>query len=287
MKINILTIGLLIGVLALTACSGDGYKTTDSGLKYKFHTASGGETPKVGDLLDLVIICTDESDSMFFDTRVMGQPLKLELSEPTFAGGIEEGFAMMALGDSASFIIPADSFFAKTSMEQMPAFIKPGSKLRFEVKLEKWQTLANYQKEQEEQAKELSQKEIMDREKMITEKGITAQPTASGLIYLPELEGKGAKAENGKLVEVHYSGMLLDGTVFDNSYSRGKPHTFTLGRNEVIPGWDEGIAMMKTGGKATLLIPSDLAYGPQGMKGVIPPFSTLLFEVELVSVKNP
>ena len=93
------------------------------------------------------------------------------------------------------------------------------------------------------------------------------------------------KAESGKKVKVHYEGMLLDGAVFDSSFKRNQPIEFSLGVGQVIPGWDEGIALLNKGAKATLIIPSDLAYGAAGAGGVIPPDATLKFEVELVDFK--
>lgn len=109
--------------------------------------------------------------------------------------------------------------------------------------------------------------------------------TTSGLEYIEVEAGTGAQAEAGKTVAVHYTGKFQDGKVFDSSVSRGEPIEFLLGRGKVIKGWDEGIALMKVGGKAQLIIPPDLGYGERGAGGVIPPNATLVFDVELVSVK--
>lgn len=106
--------------------------------------------------------------------------------------------------------------------------------------------------------------------------------TASGLQYIVEKEGTGAQPTATDEVTVHYTGKLLDGTVFDSSVSRGEPATFPL--NRVIPGWTEGVQLMKEGGKYMFFIPSELAYGPQGVPNAIPPHSTLIFEVELIKV---
>lgn len=109
--------------------------------------------------------------------------------------------------------------------------------------------------------------------------------TDSGLRYQIIQEGQGTKAEKGKTVAVHYKGMLADGTVFDSSYKRNEPIEFPLGVGQVIPGWDEGIQLLKVGDKARLVIPSHLGYGSRGAGGVIPPNATLIFDVELMNVK--
>ena len=109
-----------------------------------------------------------------------------------------------------------------------------------------------------------------------------ATKTDSGLVYYPMKEGDGAQPTLSNTVEVHYHGTLTDGTVFDSSVDRGQTISFPLGG--VIKGWQEGLALMKEGGKATLVIPSDLAYGDGGSGDTIPPGATLKFEVELFKV---
>ena len=109
--------------------------------------------------------------------------------------------------------------------------------------------------------------------------------TKSGLEYIETITGTGVQAGTGKTVKVHYTGKFPNGKVFDSSIERGEPIEFVLGTGRVIKGWDEGIALMKVGGKARLVIPAQLGYGERGAGGVIPPNATLEFEVELVEVK--
>ena len=109
--------------------------------------------------------------------------------------------------------------------------------------------------------------------------------TASGLEYTELVAGTGAAPKAGDIVSVNYTGTLTNGVVFDSSYKRNQPFQFPLGQGQVIPGWDEGIALMKVGGKARLTIPPNLGYGPRGAGGVIPPNATLIFDVELMDVK--
>jgi peptidylprolyl isomerase len=108
--------------------------------------------------------------------------------------------------------------------------------------------------------------------------------TESGLQYVVLTEGAGEMPNNGEVVSVHYTGWLLDGTQFDTSTDREVPFTFALGQGMVIAGWDEGIGLIKVGGRGRLIIPSELGYGSAGAGELIPPDATLVFEVELVDI---
>jgi FKBP-type peptidyl-prolyl cis-trans isomerase FkpA len=110
--------------------------------------------------------------------------------------------------------------------------------------------------------------------------------TASGLVYEDLVVGNGATASAGQKVSVHYTGWLTDGKKFDSSKDRNEAFEFSLGRGQVIRGWDEGVAGMKIGGKRKLTIPPNLGYGAGGAGGVIPPNATLVFEVELLGLKG-
>ena len=109
--------------------------------------------------------------------------------------------------------------------------------------------------------------------------------TASGLQYQDVTVGSGAEAQQGRVAVVHYTGWLTDGTKFDSSRDRGQPFSFPIGAGQVIPGWDQGVAGMKVGGRRKLVIPANLGYGDMGAPPVIPPGATLVFDVELLDLK--
>ncbi len=140
----------------------------------------------------------------------------------------------------------------------------------------------NLLKEKAAKEKEKLKEKRKETLKQINKKYPNAKETEDGLLYIIEKEGEGdASPKFGNDVTVHYTGSLLDGTVFDSSYKRNQPATFKIG--QVIEGWNKALVEMKKGEKRTLIIPPELGYGEQGYPGVIPPSSYLVFEVELLS----
>ncbi len=202
-------------------------------------------------------------DGKMFDSSVeRGQPFNLKVGVGQVIPGWDEALSLLHKGEKAKIIIPYNLAYGE---QGHPPVIPAKSDLIFDV-------------------------EIIDVEPIIAPsqfdiKGLEAKKTASGLQYYEvKLSGSTVKAGAGKKVKVHYSGYLADGKMFDSSVERGEPIEFELGKGMVIPGWEEGIALMNVGDKLRLIIPYFLAYGEQGREPVIPPKADLTFDVELLDV---
>lgn len=284
---------MALTALMMSSCSEHpGYKKTDKGLYYKFYVENeDGEKPELGDVMT-VKMSYWVNDSLLFSSDSLQEPSRLMLMEIAYDGDISEGLALMSVGDSASFIVNADSFYVNNvGLEKAPEFIPEGSNLTFEIKMVSIQKKADYEKEQKLKyekfqalMEERKAKEPEDIKKFLKDSSITASPTATGLYYIETKRGTGAAPVKGDTLSVHYSGRFLDGTTFDSSIG-SDPIEFAVGMNQVIPGWDEGLLLMRAGGKAKFLIPSDLAYGANGAGTLILPYTPLVFDVELVKIK--
>ncbi|MBO6024240.1 MAG: FKBP-type peptidyl-prolyl cis-trans isomerase [Bacteroidales bacterium] len=304
MKKTILSMAALAMLMlgTMSACTEQspypGYKKSDTGLYYQFFTQNKeAEQPKVGDLVDLRIFAAVNDTSII----VANTENTLQIEEPKFAGDFYEALTMMHKGDSASFIVNIDSTFIKWFHQpSLPAEFQSTDVMRFEVRLDDFYPESEYatrlsakiKKESDariEKMKADHPEETATAAQQLTEylakNKIEVEPTASGLYYVMTQEGNGEKPEPGQMVQVHYTGKLLDGTLFDSSVERGQPISIPIGVGQVIPGWDEGIMMMSKGEKGVLYIPYYLAYGDRQAGDKITPFSNLMFEVELVDIQ--
>lgn len=223
-----------------------------------------------------------------FSTYERPDAVKFEYGRRVDTPGFEYAISTLKKGSKAKLIVPSTLAFGRRGSGNLVAPFQP---LIYEVEIIDVKSKAEYEKEQadNQKAEEMKADSLKNMEPILLEKylkdnKITAKPQADGLYYIPVVAGTGPKAEAGKTVKVHYTGKLLNGKVFDSSVERKTPIEFMLGRGQVIKGWDEGISMMNQGGKAVLIIPSSIGYSDRDM-GVIPPYSTLVFDVELVEVK--
>ncbi len=289
---KIITFVIITGLFLSCEEQYSGYEKTETGLYYQIYTDIDDIKPRPGQILS-VHLSYGIKDSVIFDNRDRSpEPVDIMLMEPLYGSDINEGFAMMSKGDSASFIVDAESFFTYNVQSSVPDFIEPGNKLYFDVVLIDFMDEEDYITEQErisekllERSEELARLEKEKLDDYLQKEDIDIKPLESGLIFIEMEKGDGEPVEPGRTVKVHYEGRLIDGTLFDSSIKAGKPIEFEAGRGQVISGWDEGILLMNVGGKAKMIIPSFLAYGKRGIQNIIPPFSTLIFNVEVVDMK--
>lgn len=246
----------------------------ESGIYYKFYVENKNAVqPKVGDAV-LGMYQISLKDSVIVPMR----RLEEIVNEPLYKGDVNTALCMLHVGDSATFILDAETFF-QYAQRSNPFGDKD---LYFTFKLYEVMPKDTVKVRYQQYLEQGRAYEDSLMKSYVKENKIKVSPTKSGLYFIPKKSGKGKKAVAGQKVAVHYTGRFIDGTEFDSSIGK-KPIEFVLGQGQMIPGWEEGIAMMKEGGKAVLLIPSKLAYGDAG-RDPIPPFSPLVFEVELVKV---
>lgn len=288
-----------------------------SGLEYRIYTRENGRyvlrpalpatgdasyATRIGNIMSLHMQFRTAQDSVLMHSRRQNrnQPVRVPLDtvRRQQLGGVEEALSLLQPGDSGVFRLNVDTVFLKSFRQPVPPFIrKAGPTLTVLAKAEKVQTQAEAMQELQ-QAQEKAQAEAKKKAAQLVAqedariqaylkqnklKGVKAP---GGVYYVITKAGTGAKPKTGQIVSVLYTGMLLNGKVFDASSRNGnKPIEFPLGQGQVIPGWDQGIALLPKGSKAILLIPSALAYGPRGAGADIPANSILRFNVELVGVK--
>jgi len=246
-----------------TSVEEDQLTTTESGLQYTDLISGTGDVVQDGSLVTthFTIWVQGEPENEFLFTSQGNDPMSFAVGRgDTVFPGWDEGMLNMKSGGKRLLIIPPDLAFGEAGTSGIPA----NATLIMEVELQ-------------EVREPVQMTEVAEDDFTTTE---------SGLKYYDIVAGEGITPTVGQTVTVHYTGWLEDGQIFDSSVERGEPFSFQLGMGNVIPGWDEGVASMKVGGKRQLVIPSDLAYGEQGAGGgVIPPGATLIFEVELLDIQ--
>jgi FKBP-type peptidyl-prolyl cis-trans isomerase len=238
--------------------------TTASGLKYiMLKENKAGEQVTPGSKASVHYSGYFTNGKMFDSSVERNQLFTLKVGVGQVIRGWDEGLTLLRKGEKAKLIIPYQLAYGE---QGRPPVIPEKSDLIFDV-------------------------EIIDVQKIVAPvlydvKNLEAKKTASGLTYYEVNRSASTnRAVSGKTVKVHYSGYLADGKMFDSSVERGEPIEFPLGQGQVIPGWEEGIALMNVGDKLRLVIPYNLAYGEQGRAPIIPAKADLTFDVELIDVK--
>ena len=278
-----LVLAILIG---LTACESEpGYKKTDSGLKYKFYEETEGPTAEVG---DWVTISMDygKKDSLIFSTDVAeGGKTSFPVQESQFQGDVFEALTMMSIGDSAQFVVSADSFFLVTARSrQLPPFIESGSDLYFDIKMLDIETEEEHQQAEAERLAEL---ELADEQALLTyveENKLEKMKTEEGIYFIRGKRGSGPQVDSGKMVKLHLSISSLDGEKIFSTRDQGEPAIFQFGKQFDTRGLDYGVQKMRKGGTAEIVVPSELAWGAKGRGQVLPPYTSLHYDVEIVDI---
>jgi FKBP-type peptidyl-prolyl cis-trans isomerase len=304
---------VLAGLFLLQGCQEKGAKKGEftqgeGGLEYQIYSKDKDgkyevkenvttDTTAVGQVMTMQQVVLNDKDSVLFSTYTSKRPAMALIQASPYKGSLEGALLMLKPGDSAVFRMSADTLFTKSYRQPLPPFIKKGSKITFQVKVDKIQSkeqaTADQQKMQEEMMKDMqahAEKQISvddaNLQKYIKDNNLKPEKTASGLYYIITQKGSGPTPKPGQMVAVQYNGTTLDGKEFDSSAKHGgTPYEFPIGQGQVIQGWDEGIALLNKGSKAILLVPSTLAYGQQGAGADIPADASLRFDVELVDVK--
>ena len=269
----------LVAAVAFFGCDNSPEVVTlESGLQYMDDSLGTGREAKAGDLVSIHfrgwMVPADSAGELFSDWSVdetknmlslgdskqRNQPLKFVLNSGSFIKGTDEGIAGMKTGGIRTMIIPSSLAYGETGIGMIP----PNTDLKVVVEL-----------------LEVSDKVVAEMWEVDT---TSFNTTPSGLKYAIVTEGDGPKVEAGKVITVHYSGYLEDGTLFDSSVERDEPIQFVVGQGQVIPGWDEGMLLLKKGDKARFIIPPQLGYGDMDLEK-IPANSTLIFDTEIIDIQ--
>jgi FKBP-type peptidyl-prolyl cis-trans isomerase len=272
----------------------------DAGGRYQPRALAPGDAPyasRAGQVLTVFMEFRTGRDSVLMKSRAMQPtPQPVALPAQPARGGMEEALGLLLPGDSAVFRFQADTIFANTFHQVVPPFLrKSGNTLVVLASAQELVSMAEMTARHEKMQAEFAKKELAKSagqlakddaiiQAYLKKNHATARKTAGGTYYILKKLGTGPTPKKGQTVRVLYRGTVLTtGQEFDSSAKHGnEPIAFALGTGQVIPGWDQGIAMLNKGSKAVLLIPSPLAYGTRGAGADIPANAVLRFEVELV-----
>jgi FKBP-type peptidyl-prolyl cis-trans isomerase FkpA len=270
----------------------EGYRQNENNLYFKFLEKNEGKTAVIGDIASLHMIIKSEDGTEIKNSykEKGGKPILFPVKVPVFPGDIYEAVAMMAAGDSASFLIPADSIYQKVFRKPLPEEVKTGSLLNFIIKVQ-WikaqQDIVIADHEIEVDRTQLANEEV-DIQKYMKSHSLVMNKTKSGVYIQAHKQGQGDIAVEKKMISFNYVGKFLDDKVFETTYKEGKighPLSITVGNQQVIRGWEEAFLEMRAGGIYTIIVPSHLAFGPQGRDEIVPPNTPLVFEIKVLSVR--
>jgi FKBP-type peptidyl-prolyl cis-trans isomerase len=286
---------VLIGIAVMLSLSCSNTKETPKGFPYTVIKRGDGVLAKPGQFLVMNMVFKDGKDSVWNDSR-LGDPMVVMIQDTVAIkteDGIDEIFRMLSKGDSINFKIQSKVLFEKTFRQPLPARIDPKSEFTFimgvtniydrdQVMKMQEQIVARQNEKFLKERKAQLQKDILIIDEYLKTKGVVALQDTSGLRYVITKTGTGPKPNSSDTVIVNYSGKLMEnGVEFDKSAG---PVTFQL--TSLIKGWQIGFPLLRVGSRATLYVPSVLAYGRKGYPPRIPENANLIFDVELIKIKK-
>ena len=304
MKYNMFKLGTYAAAAALLLAGCKGGPSSDfstdqaSGVQYRFFKqATGGTKAELGGVARVTMIGKNSKDSIIYNSTKQGGDslgtFRIPLKK-SFNGCLEQGIALMSVGDSAEFKINADSLYLVTfRMHKLPPFVAAGSSIRFSIKLVSFET----EKQAADERQQMMAKRMADMQarkaaepaaiaKYLADNKITAKPTEDSLFFLMRGGKPGKAIKDGDSIYVKYTLMMLDNTVLETS-DHGPGHdSFPLQYSKnmsLIKGWVEALSTMRDGEKVRILVPSSLAYGPQGSRTIMP-YTPLIFDMEITKL---
>ncbi|MGM0943720.1 MAG: FKBP-type peptidyl-prolyl cis-trans isomerase [Bacteroidota bacterium] len=303
---SLLALLVLALVVTVSSCQKKTKVTEKDGIEYTYIN-EGAQKPESGEYMLYHLEIKNGKDSVIYTTLDQPFPGYLQANDSIpYNNGMDEIFLNLKKGDSITFESSAETIFGPN----FPPFLEAGESVKvrlgaFEIMDEMGiqdyfaKVMEKENAEKAERAKVLIVEEGETIEEYAQQNGLNLQKTENGLYYVIEEEGTGEEVTPGTTMYVNYAGYLLDGTLFDTSweqiakdnnvYNEQRPYEplpVNVGMGQVIPGWDEGLLLLKKGSKAKFLIPSPLAYGENGAGALIGPNSILIFDVEVTEVQK-
>lgn len=259
----------------------------ESGLYYIPLNKSKARVADTGEMCQIYMKVQTLDGKVLFD-NFGKQPMDIELGKEFDTQGLMQGLSMLPLGGKVQLIVPSPIGVGETGREG----VEPFTTILYEVQLLQIRTVEAVKQErearkkaEEEEKQQLKEAEQGKIDKYVQENSITGLPLPSGLYIISIKEGAGPMVKPGNKVTINYTLSLLDGFELENTYKTNKPIEFQVGSMQVFKGWEEAILKMKKGGKAKLIMPSNMAYGSSGMGENIKPYSPLVCELEILEVK--
>ena len=228
---------------------------------------------------------SDTKGKVLYDSEELGSEFIVQLTLPTFIGGLEEGFSMMGEGDSAVFSIPAEKKNEKTFRQTLPPSVNKGDFLTFEVRMIRIMTAEEYRKDKNANPAKVTVSAIEQQsiDIYLVDNDVRVEPSRPGVYYIEMKKGTGECPMHGDSVEIKYTGRFLNGEVFDGSAQAGENLKYQLGDGMHLPAWEDAVSTMKEGGLSRLVLSSENAFGKEGF-GPVPPSTPVVYDIELIKV---